>query len=104
MNLFNKFYSETNPKNLNKEKVIEFISETKNHALNVVHNNEELNYTFTFETIINHSDNYFNPFKPTILLGWVNNNHYVLLMTKNLNIELTPLEYRNKIYNIFENI
>ena len=36
-------------------------------------------------------------------MGWVNNNHYVLLMPRNLNIELTPLEYRNKIYNISDN-
>ena len=31
--MFNKFYNEVKPNNLNKEKVIEFIAETKNHSL-----------------------------------------------------------------------
>ena len=33
INMFNKFYNEVKPNNLNKEKVIEFIAETKNHSL-----------------------------------------------------------------------
>ena len=33
INIFNEFFSKTNPKNLCKEKVIEFITETKNHLL-----------------------------------------------------------------------
>ena len=33
INMFNKFYNEVQPNNLNKEKVIEFIAETKNHSL-----------------------------------------------------------------------
>ena len=33
INMFNKFYNEVKPNNLNKEKVIEFITETKNHSL-----------------------------------------------------------------------
>ena len=58
MNLFNKFYSETNPKNLNKEKVIEFISETKNHTLNIIHNNEELNYFLDMDMHILSEENW----------------------------------------------
>ena len=33
INMFNKFYNEVKPNNLNKEKVIEFIAETKHHSL-----------------------------------------------------------------------
>ena len=33
INMFNKFYNEVKPNNLNKEKVIEFIADTKNHSL-----------------------------------------------------------------------
>ena len=33
INMFNKFYNEVKPNNLNKEKAIEFIAETKNHSL-----------------------------------------------------------------------
>jgi predicted metal-dependent HD superfamily phosphohydrolase/phosphopantetheine adenylyltransferase len=33
INMFNKFYNEVKPNNINKEKVIEFIVETKNHSL-----------------------------------------------------------------------
>ena len=33
INIFNKFYNEVKPNNLNKEKAIEFIAETKNHSL-----------------------------------------------------------------------
>ena len=58
INLFNKFYSETNPKNLNKEKVIEFISETKNHTLNIIHNNEELNYFLDMDMHILSEENW----------------------------------------------
>ena len=58
MNLFNKFYSEINPKNLNKEKVIEFISETKNHTLNIIHNNKELNYFLDMDMHILSEENW----------------------------------------------
>ena len=58
INLFNKFYSETNPKNINKEKVIEFISETKNHTLNTSHNNEELNYFLDMDMYILSEENW----------------------------------------------
>ena len=43
------------------------------------YNNDDKNYTFNFETIINKYDDNINPFSPIILNGWVNNNHYVLL-------------------------
>ena len=33
INMFNKFYNEVKPNNLNKEKAIEFITETKHHSL-----------------------------------------------------------------------
>ena len=58
INLFNKFYVETNPKNINKEKVIEFISETKNHTLNIFHNNEELNYFLDMDMYILSEENW----------------------------------------------
>ena len=40
-------------------------------------------YNFNFETIINKKEDILNPFAYIILLGWVNNNHYVLLYPKN---------------------
>jgi len=40
INVFEKFYSETNPKNLKKVKVIEFITETKNHLLSENYDDE----------------------------------------------------------------
>ena len=43
---------------------------------------QDQNYSFQFETIINKYSNYINPFASIILLGWVNNNHYVLLFPK----------------------
>ena len=38
--LFDAFYQETKPKNLNKEKVIELITETENHLLNKEYNDD----------------------------------------------------------------
>ena len=61
------------------------------------YNNNDITYNFIFETIINQNEHYLNPFKPIILLGWVNNNHYVLLLPKTTILELTPLEYRNNL-------
>ena len=45
---------------------------------------QEQNYSFQFETIINKYTNYINPFASIILIGWVNNNHYVLLFPKKI--------------------
>ena len=58
INLFNKFYSEANPKNLNKEKIIRFISETKNHTLNIYHNDDELNYFLDMDMYILSEENW----------------------------------------------
>ena len=38
--IFNQFYKENKPQNLNKEKVIELITETENHLLNKEYNND----------------------------------------------------------------
>ena len=38
--IFNKFYQDFKPKNLNKEKVIELITETENHLLNKEYSND----------------------------------------------------------------
>ena len=35
-------------------------------------------YIFDYETLIN-KDEVFNPFLPTILICWVNGNHYLLM-------------------------
>ena len=51
------------------------------------YNIDDKNYTFTFETIINKYDDSINPFAPYILIGWVNNNHYILLVPKKFSIE-----------------
>ena len=45
---------------------------------------QDQNYSFQFETIINKYSNYINPFASIILIGWVNNNHYVLLFPKKI--------------------
>ena len=50
------------------------------------YNINDKNYTFTFETIINKYNDSINPFAPIILIGWVNNNHYVLLVPKNFQL------------------
>ena len=43
-------------------------------------------YKFEYETII--AENYIiNPFKPIILIVWVNNNHYTLIIPKTENIK-----------------
>ena len=56
---------------------------------NANYNYNDKNYNFVFQTIINQNEHSLNRFKPIILLGWVNNNHYVLLLPKNTNLELT---------------
>ena len=58
----------------------------------------EKNYTFNFETIINQYDDYINPFSPIILIGWINNNHYVLLVPKNY--QTNNFNFKNTKNNI----
>ena len=41
-----------------------------------------ITYNFIYETVIS-ADDVLNPFKHLILIGWVNNNHYILLYPKN---------------------
>ena len=51
------------------------------------------NYNFV-ETNIYKGDHTINPFSPIILLGWVNNNYYVMLYPKNMNL-FNPLNENN---------
>ena len=52
----------------------------------VIYRNENFytnnNNIFEIETIINKYDKHINPFLPIILLPWVNNNHFILLLSK----------------------
>jgi len=57
------------------------------------HNNNK--YKFDFETIINKYKEDINPFIPMILIGWVNNNLYVLLFPKNYEEENIGNNYNN---------
>ena len=57
----------------------------------VIYRNENLNsnskyYNLEYQTIINKYDEFINLFKPNILLVWINNNHYILLIPNNINI------------------
>ncbi len=74
----------------------------------VIYKNENLNtnskdYNLEYETIINKYDEFINPFKPIILLAWINNNHYILLIPNNINIDFK--NYVNKKFkkiNLFK--
>ena len=57
----------------------------------VIYRNENLNtnskyYNLEYQTITNKYDEFINLFKPNILLVWINNNHYILLIPNNINI------------------
>ena len=54
--------------------------------------------TYKYETLKSNED-YLNPFLLIILIIWINNNHYELLLPLNMNIYQYPLEYNNKLYN-----
>ena len=66
---------------------------------------DQSKYKFQYETIISDQTNYniYNPFLPILLIGWRNENHYELLMPKNLNVHEFPEEHVinniNEIYN-----
>ena len=47
---------------------------------------------YKFETIRSNIANY-NQFIPIILIAWINNNHYELLLPNGLNEEEIPIEY-----------
>ena len=36
------------------------------------------NYSYSYETLISDQLDYnqYNPFNPTVLIGWINNNHF----------------------------
>ena len=57
---------------------------------------------YIYETIKSNQDQY-NPFLPTILIAWINNNHYELLLPKTINYENLPIEYKNHI-NLMKNL
>ena len=54
---------------------------------------------YKFETIRSNIAN-FNPFIPIILIAWINNNHYELLLPNGLNEEEIPIEYNLLIANL----
>ena len=62
-------------------------------------------FTFSYETMISAQldFNNYNPFIPTILIGWINSNHYELLFPINNGTDL-PCEYINTNTNINSNI
>ena len=63
------------------------------------HNNDYNIYNYKFESIYSNYEKY-NPFWLIILLGWINNNHFELLLPYNLSKEEYPIEFKildNKI-------
>ena len=57
-------------------------------------------FNYNYETMITGNDKY-NPFLPTILIGWANHNHYELLMALNMKEEEYPIG--NYLLNNIEN-
>ena len=65
----------------------------------VIYRNENFftnNNIFEIETIINKYDKYINHFLPIILLTWVNNNHFKLLLPKNNIDNVSQINSNNK--------
>lgn len=58
---------------------------------------DKKNFKYKFETIISDQENYndYNPFSPTLLIGWVNSDHYELLIPLDTYIDI-PIEYQLK--------
>ena len=54
-------------------------------------------FTYKFKTIISDQENYndYNLFNPILLIGWVNSNHYELLIPIEAYIDI-PIEYQLK--------
>ena len=63
------------------------------------YNINDKNYKFSFETIINKYNDNINPFSLIILIGWVNNNHYILLVPKNFQKNKVDFNITNKYIN-----
>ena len=49
-------------------------------------------FEFEFENLYTKNNTIFNPFIPTILIGWVNRNHFVLIMPKGISPKELPIE------------
>jgi len=64
-------------------------------------------FNYKYETMVTSNDIY-NPFWPIILIGWVNHNHYELLLPVNMKEEEYSIEMyflnNNKLNNIKNNI
>ena len=57
-------------------------------------------FVYNYETIISVQENYndYNPYNPTLLLGWANSNHYELLIPLDTDADI-PIEYQIKNNN-----
>ena len=57
--------------------------------------NDKKKYSYSYETFISDQIDYnqYNPFIPTVLIGWINNNHFELLVPTNTDIEM-PVEFQ----------
>ena len=86
--LFNKFYEEIKPNNLNKEKVCEYIIETENHLLNKNYDDEELNLFMDMDMFIIAKDNW---------------EEYENQIRKEYCF-MNDTEYKNKRINFLENL
>ena len=81
----------------------EFIKASNLWKINICVYNMEITskdnktFKYKFETIISDQENYneYNPFIPTLLIGWVNSNHYELLIPIDTYIDI-PIEYQLK--------
>ena len=68
----------------------EIINTTKIFNCNIViYRKAKFNYTnkkfnLEFETIVNKSDTFLNPFSPIIIIAWLNKYHFVLLTNLHL--------------------
>jgi hypothetical protein len=59
---------------------------------NLNYSNSDDKFEFQFENLYTKKNSKLNPFIPTILIGWVNSNHFVLIIPKTITSKEIPVE------------
>ena len=59
---------------------------------NLNYSNSDDKFEFQFENLYTKKNSKLNPFIPTILIGWVNSNHFILIKPKTIPPEEIPVE------------